>query len=115
VAFRSVAVPWLSGGLILLGYAAYSWRRAMRTRAPATDSRVLRPQQSADPLATNLEGVPDEAALDAASEPIPANSNAGSRGADLGALFLGRASVALSAFHFGAEWPPGAMKPKHWP
>jgi len=108
VAFRSVAVPWLSCGLMVLGYAAYSWRRAMRNRErPRPESRVLEPQQSAEPLAPHLERVPHEAALDPASERLPANSNAASHGADLGALFLGRASVALSAFHSGPHGTSG--------
>lgn len=105
MAFRNVAVPWLSGGLVVLGYAAFSWLRAKRS-PHARPERELeqRRLEVAEPLAAQLEQVPDEAALDLESEPLPANSNALSRTADLGALFLGRASGALSPFNFGGKF-----------
>ena len=122
MAFRSIAFPWLSGGLIVLGYAAYSWRRAMHKRlgfdAPlqASKPEASKPEASKlESLANRLEHVPDEAVLDPEPERRPANSNAASHnsnaashGADLGALFLGRASVALSPFHAFPDWPSGS-------
>lgn len=107
MAFRNVAVPWLSGGLIVLGYAAFSWLRTKRAR-PTDDERAeraARPARSSEPRSMRLEQLPDEQALDFDSQ-APANRNARSRSADLGALFLGRASEALSPFHMGPEWPP---------
>jgi len=105
VAFRNLAVPWLSGGLVVLGYAAFSWLRSKRSPharpAPELGQRRL---EVTEPLAARLEQVPDEAALNLESETLPANSNALPRTADLGALFLGRASGALSPFNFGGKF-----------
>lgn len=103
MAFRSIAVPWLGGGLIVLGFAAFNWLRSKRTRreSGAQLPTVARPQ----PLSASLEHVPDELALDLNSESLPANSNAASRQAAPGALFLGRATAALSPIHFGPGWP----------
>jgi hypothetical protein len=95
--------------LIVLGYAAYSWRRALRKREGSEpEPKALPSPEVAEPLAARLEHVPDEAALDSESEPLPANSNSASHGAELGALFLGRASAALSPFQFGPDWPQGS-------
>ncbi|HYQ04875.1 MAG TPA: hypothetical protein VER96_39640 [Polyangiaceae bacterium] len=104
MAFRSVAVPWLGGGLIVLGFAAFNWLRSKRTRYERSGAHPptrARPQ----PLSASLEHVPDELALDLDSESLPANSNASSRSAERGALFLGRATAALSPIHFGPGWP----------
>ena len=108
MAFRSVAVPWLSGGLLMLGYAGYSWLRARRALPKAPSSPEREPIEL---LSSKLEHVPeevaidDEVAIDYESEPLTANNNAARRKADLGALFLGRASQALSPFQFGPDWP----------
>jgi len=107
VAFRSVAVPWLGGGLLVLGYAAFNWLRARRPHRHREQAAGL-PHQLPEPLAASLERVPDELALDLDAEPLPANSNASSQRAELSALFLGRASAALSAVHFGPDWPRSA-------
>ena len=104
MAFRSVTVPWLGGGLIVLGFAAFNWLRSKRTRREHSGmqpSTLARPR----PLSATLEHVPDELALDLDSESLPANSNAASRHAARGALFLGRATAALSPIHFGPGWP----------
>lgn len=106
MAFRNLAVPWLGGGLVVFGYAAFSWLRAKRAQRGAS----LPPHETVEPLSSSLERVPDELALDE-SEQLPANNNAvpSNRAvpasAALGALFLGRASEALSPFHFGPDWP----------
>jgi len=98
VAFKSVAIPWLSGGLVVFGYAAFSWLRAKRPRSyqPIAPSR----HEATQPLSQHLEHVPEELALPRDSEPLPANSNALPPSADLGALFLGRVSEALSGVRF---------------
>jgi hypothetical protein len=88
--------------LIVLGYAAFNWLRPKRRAHVEVDGQ---PQPSPEPLAASLERVPDELALDSAAEPLPANSNASPQRAQLGALFLGRASTALSAIQFGPDWP----------
>ena len=105
MAFRSAVVPWLGGGLMVLGYAAYNWLRAKRLHDGNREQADGRPLELPEPLAASLERVPDELALDLEAEPLPANSNASSQRADLGALFLGRASTALSPVHFGPDWP----------
>src|SRR4051812_25850033 len=90
VAIRSVAVPWLGGGLMILGYAAFNWLRAKKSSRTRTLA-VPRARPSASPLAASLPRVPDELALDLEAEPPPANINATTQRAELGALFLGRA------------------------
>lgn len=107
MAFRSAAVPWLGGGLMVIGYAAFNWLRAKRPQRDRADAHRL-PHESPAPLAASLEHVPDELALDLEAEPLPANSNASPQRAELGALFLGRASTALSSVHFGPDWPRNA-------
>lgn len=99
MAFRSVAIPWLSGGLVVLGYAAYSWRRATRQRGGRESARP--PEQ----VSSRPEQAPPGSAREPRSEAPPASGNAHARSADLGALFLGRASVALSSFQPGPHWP----------
>lgn len=101
MAFKSVVLPWLSGGLIVVGYAAFNRLRAKRAlsrAASATPSRL----PTVEPLCARLEHLPPEIAVDLESERLPANSNALPRSADLGALFLGRASEALSSVRFDA-------------
>jgi len=89
---------------MVLGYAAFNWLRAKRPdRDRQQTDELLR--ESPRPLAASLERVPDELALDLEAEPLPANSNAATPRAELGALFLGRASSALSAVRFGPDWP----------
>lgn len=108
MSFRSVAIPCLGGGLLVLGYAAYKWNwlRARRTIREHTDpaGRSRDPHEKTEPLSASLEHVPDELALDCESQSLPANNN-GSHSAERGALFLGRATAALSAVHFSPHWP----------
>ncbi|MEI9936499.1 MAG: hypothetical protein WDO69_04670 [Pseudomonadota bacterium] len=107
MAFRNLAVPWLGGGLVL-GYAAFSWLRAKRADRERARPRASLPDEVHEPvelLSSHLEHVPDEVALNLEPEPLPANNNALPRSAALGALFLGRASEALSPFPFGPRWP----------
>lgn len=102
MAFKSVAIPWLSGGLVVIGYAAFSWLRAKR---PWSAQQIASSQEPAQPLFEHLEHVPEELALSVDDESLPANTNALPRNADLGALFLGRASQALSTIRFPGHWP----------
>jgi hypothetical protein len=97
----------LGGGLLVLGYAAFNWLRAKRPQRKREQASGLA-HQSPEPLAASSERVPDELALDLEAEQLPANSNASPQRAELGALFLGRASAALSAVHFGPDWPTNA-------
>ncbi len=107
MAFRNIAVPWLSSGLLLLGYAAFSWRRAKRADGERSAAKALPPHETLEPLSARLEHIPEEHALDLEPERLPANNNAAPRGAHLGALFLGRARDALSPFQVGPHWPSG--------
>ena len=86
MAYRNVAVPWLSAGLVLLGYAAVRWSRRTRAR-----SERGAPESIAGPLAHD------------AAEPTSTRKQRGQRNAELGAAFLGRATEALSPFHI--DWP----------
>ena len=104
MAFRSVTIPWLGGGLVVLGYAAFNWLRSKRTQRARAELPSLG-QQSLEPLAATLERIPEELALDLEAEPPSANSTAVSSSAELGALFLGRASTALSPVQFGPDRP----------
>jgi hypothetical protein len=110
VTFRNAVVPWLGGGLLVLGYAAVNWLHSKSVKhvargsvAPAS-ARRADDERAAEVLSSQLEHPPDERGLDLESERLPANPNAPARDA-LGALFLGRASEALSGVHFGADWP----------
>jgi len=106
VALRNVGVPWL-GGALVLGYAAFSWLRAKRAGRERSKSKVLQRCEAHQPvelLSSRLERV-EESALEMESEPRRANDAALPRSAALGALFLGRASEALSPFRFGPDWP----------
>ena len=105
MAFKDVAVPWLSGGLIVLGYAAFSWRRATRKGQQRPERRALSRPDAVEPFATCLEHVSNEGVLELEPEQLPANNNGPSRATELAALFLGRASETLSPFHFGPRWP----------
>ena len=96
MAFRSVAVPLLSGGALLIGYAAFAWLRPKR-RGPIA---VPEPREALAPLFEQLEQLPEHAALDTTCDP-PLDDRAAARPSQLGALFLARASGALSPFEFG--------------
>ena len=93
MAFKSVAVPWLGGGLIVLGYATFSWLRARHLgggRAEPTPRQL-------PPLPNGRALLLAEMAQAWAREPH-ANGDPSAHRAALGASFLGRASVALSPF-----------------
>lgn len=107
MAFKSVAVAWLSGGALVMGYAGFAWLRSKRgtpqVRRFATDADPA----DVEPLSQRLERVPEELALDleADFEP-PANSNGRRQRSDLGSLFLARATDAFSPFSAGGETSP---------
>lgn len=95
MAIRSVAVPLLSGGALLLGYAAFAWLRPK----PRALSLLSEPRVDVEPLSDRLEHVPEELALDLANDP-PLDERGSVHPSDLGALFLARATESLSPFHF---------------
>jgi hypothetical protein len=96
MAIRSVAVPLLSGGALLLGYAAFAWLRPKPRALP----RLSEPREDLEPLSDRLEHVPEESALDLSHDP-PLDEHASVHPSDLGALFLARATESLDPFH----WP----------
>ena len=106
MAFKNVAIGWLSGGVLLLGYAGYAWVRGTRagsSRPTNLDRSAPEPTHGdVEPLSERLERVPEELALggDYGTEPEPANGNAPGQRSDLGALFLARAAGALSGVDF---------------
>ena len=101
MAIKSVVIPWIGGSAVLLGYAAFAWVR-QRSRAGSARRALTPVGYELAPFSDRLEHVPEELALEA--EPaLPANTNAATRHADLGALFLGRATSALSPFQNKSE------------
>ncbi len=122
MAIKNVVIPWISGGALLLGYAAFAWLRGQRGRAagpasapdapavldaPEPHDALAGDQYERAPLLDQLKRVPEELALDSEAEPAsPANSNGAARHAELGALFLGRATSALSRFQNDPNWAP---------
>ena len=113
MAIKNVVIPWISGGALLLGYAAFAWLRGQRgnaqhlTRASEPPDALAPPDAERAPLSDQLKRISEELALDSESQPArPANSNGAARHADLGALFLGRATSALSRFENDPNWAP---------
>ena len=104
MAFRTIPLPWLSGGLIVLGYAAFSWLQAKRVDRQRSAASAL-PPAPVEPLSSPLQRVPEALALSLDSEQVPASNDAVPRAAALGASFLGRASEALSPFSGGPRLP----------
>jgi hypothetical protein len=147
VAFRSVAFPLLSGGALVLGYAAFSWLRSKRAPAlseqetpreaglpeprgaatppdevPSVEARATSVEARAnrevradsgededdhEPLSERSPNVPEVLELDLNFEDeLPAAGEASLHDSvapeDIGALFLARATDALSPFgdHF---------------
>jgi hypothetical protein len=144
VAFRSVAFPLLSGGALVLGYAAFSWLRPKRAPllsepetlreaalaeppdaapppdgVPSVEARTTSVEARADrevradgededddddePLSERSPNVPEVLELDLNFEDeLPAAGEASLHDSvapeDIGALFLARATDALSPF-----------------
>jgi hypothetical protein len=95
VAIRSVAFPLLSGGALLLGYAAFAWLRAKPRALLAAQEPSF---EHVQPLAEHLEHVP--LALDASSdEGLLEEEPLSARSSHIRALFLARLTEALSPFH----------------
>jgi hypothetical protein len=92
MAIKSVAVSFLSGGALLLGYAAFARLRPRARAVPVPERRA-----DLEPLSERLEHVPEEQALDVSGDP-PLNEQAVLPPSAVGALFLGRAIGALSPF-----------------
>jgi hypothetical protein len=90
VAIRSVAIPLVSGGAVLLGYAALSW---LRSKRPAQESKA--PTTLREAGLTTLELDLDFEAEERAAYAARRASGAAS---GLGARFLARATDALSPF-----------------
>ena len=100
MAFRNVALPLLSGGVMLLGFAAFSWLRGKR------------PSKKDEPVIRGIEPpadeIPDvlELDLDFESELLSereASLHDSVAPEDIGALFLARATDALSPFRDHSE------------
>jgi hypothetical protein len=97
VAIRSVAFPLLSGGALLLGYAAFAWLRAKPRALLAAQEPSF---EHVQPLAEHLEHVPESLALDASSdEGLLEEEPLSARSSHIRALFLARLTEALSPFH----------------
>ncbi len=110
MAFKHLVVPWAFGGALVLGYATFAWLRGKRGNSPQVGNRgESRTSYEPAPLSDQLERVPEELALAPELEAeLPANNNSGTRGVELGALFLGRASSSLSPFS-----NPSFSAPRH--
>lgn len=105
MAFKNWVAPSTFGAALVLGYASFAWSRGKRGKSP----QIAKPESPPTsyeraPLSDRLERVPEALALSVDPEAeLSANNNASPRGAELGALFLGRAASALSPF--SQEWP----------
>lgn len=96
MAIKNVVIPWIGGGAVLLGYAAFAWLRP-RERGPVSRAELPRPEYEVAPRSDQLEPVAEGQALEPESS-LPAAPSGVARHRDLGALFLGRATSALSPF-----------------
>jgi hypothetical protein len=98
VAFRTVAFPLLSGGALLFGYAVFSWLRAKRGAQESVGPTTLREAGLQEPmLELDLDfehELPEERGA-SLHDPVAPE--------DIGALFLARATDALSPFGEHAE------------
>ncbi|MEO8900556.1 MAG: hypothetical protein ABI488_02880 [Polyangiaceae bacterium] len=110
MAFKSVAVPLLSGAALLVGYVAFSWRRRRRAFSQHSE-RAL--GEEVEPLSSRLEHVSEEQAIDleldrhpeSDVDPPQLNEHASEYASDIRALFIARVTEALSPFpaHPNAE------------
>jgi hypothetical protein len=126
VAIRSVAIPLVSGGAVLLGYAAFSWLRkkgpTQELHGPTTlreagltaePSESEAPESDVGPLSERAPELPGVLELDLDFEDEQRAAHAASlhdsvAPEDIGALFLARATDALSPFGGGSERRHGA-------
>ena len=96
MAVKNIVIPWLTGGAILFGYAAFAWSRR-RPPAPRLNSELSGSDYEPTSVSDRLPHLSEDEVLE--SEPAPLPSHAGSaRHVELGARFLGRASSAFSPF-----------------
>lgn len=127
MAFRSVVFPFLGGGAVLLGYAAFSWLRTRSAALSSSGPSTLReaglpevadatlPARGAEreafvadeePLSQRSSDLPEVLELDLDFEDELPMDHASLHDSvapeDIGALFLARATDALSPFgdHF---------------
>ena len=115
MAIRNLAIPWLSGGALLLGYAAFGWLRAKRPKAMRTP--LPKPEQDAktEPRPRTGENGPDALvldfeALDVGGRSEPPQSRVQTPRSALGGLFLARATEALSPREFDGFSSVGAQR-----
>jgi len=99
MAFKSVALPLLSGVALLAGYAALSRRRRPRQLPQYSDRR---PETDVEPLSARLEHVSEQQAIDPeldrdVSAP-QSNEHASEFASDIRALFIARVTEALCPF-----------------
>ncbi|MEO7033332.1 MAG: hypothetical protein ABI548_05695 [Polyangiaceae bacterium] len=103
MAFKSVAVPLLSGAALLVGYVAFSWLRRPRALTQHSDRA---PGEEVEPLSSRLEHVSEEQAIDLELDRHPesgvdapqVNEHASEYASDIRALFIARVTEALSPF-----------------
>ena len=99
MAFRNVAFPLLSGGVMLLGFAAFSWLRGKRASKAEPVIRDIEPPADEIPDVLELD-------LDFENELLTereASVHDSVAPEDIGALFLARATDALSPFRDHSE------------
>lgn len=102
MAIRNFAIPWMSGGALLIGYAAFAWLRSHRRPKRASLLLPKVDRDEVEPLAQRLERVPEELVLDMDSEfEVPPQSRVRAPRSALGDLFLAHATAALSPGEFG--------------
>ena len=101
MAFKSVALPLLSGAALMVGYLAVTRLRGPRRPKQYSDRPL---GVETEPLSQRLEHVPEELALDADSVPdcdVDApqfNEHASEYASEIRALFIARVTEALDPF-----------------
>ncbi len=107
MAFKTVALPLLSGAALLVGYVAFSWRRRPRA-LPQYSDRAL--GEEVEPLSSRLEHVSEKQAIDLdldrelVNDPErdvdapQSNAHASEYASEIRALFIARVTEALDPF-----------------
>ena len=108
MSIRSLAIPLLSGGVMLLGYAAFSW---LRERSRVADGpTTLREAGLATPVRDRVDTLELDLDFEAELPPASPALRHDSRRQAVGALFLARATSALSPFDHERERFDGAFE-----
>lgn len=106
MALKTLTIPWITGGALLLGYAVVN---LIRSRIAAPSSKALPPLCASEPPAPPRAALTQTLELDLDEDFEAAPPSAVSRqSARLGSLFFARATQALSPADFSTN--PAAVR-----